>query len=116
MLDSLGTAGSGQFSKFGDRMEELGDLMTRRQMTMGEEIDFESMISALQAERSGISLDESAYTKITAERSGYYISSTDGLEGVLPYGKIASVTQVMLQNAAGSKAQPASGGDGQDGG
>lgn len=97
LLDSLDTAGSGQFSKFGDRMEELGDLMTRRQMTMGEEIDFESMISALQAERSGISLDESAYTKITAERSGYYISSTDGLEGVLPLGKIASVTQDMLQ-------------------
>lgn len=112
MLDSLDTAGSGQFSKFGDRMEELGDLMTRRQMTMGEEIDFESMISALQAERSGISLDESAYTKITAERSGYYISSTDGLEGVLPYGKIASVTQDMLQKALEAKAQPASGGVG----
>ena len=86
--------------------------MTRRQMTMGEEIDFESMISALQAERSGISLDESAYTKITAERSGYYISSTDGLEGVLPYGKIASVTQDMLQKALEAKAQPASGGVG----
>jgi len=112
LLDSLDTAGSGQFSKFGDRMEELGDLMTRRQMTMGEEIDFESMISALQAERSGISLDESAYTKITAERSGYYISSTDGLEGVLPYGKIASVTQDMLQKALEAKAQPASGGVG----
>lgn len=112
LLDSLDTAGSGQFSKFGDRMEKLGDLMTRRQMTMGEEIDFESMISALQAERSGISLDESAYTKITAERSGYYISSTDGLEGVLPYGKIASVTQDMLQKALEAKAQPASGGVG----
>mgnify|MGYP006987334013 FL=1 len=46
------------------------------------------MISALQAERSGISLDESAYTKITAERSGYYISSTDGLEGCFPMGRL----------------------------
>ena len=70
------------------------------------------MISALQAERSGISLDESAYTKITAERSGYYISSTDGLEGALSYGKVASTTQEMLQKALEEKAQPATGGVG----
>lgn len=112
LLDSLDTAGSGQFSKFGGRMEELGDLMTRRQLTMGEEIDFNAMISALQAERSGISLDESAYTKITAERSGYYISSTDGLEGALAYGKVASATQEMLQKALAAKAQPAADGVG----
>ncbi len=114
MLDSLDTAGSGQFSKFGDRMEELGDLMTRRQMTM-EEIDFESMISALQAERSGISLDESAYTKITAERSGYYISSTDGLEGRFPREDRLCHTG-YASKGAGSKGTAGQRRCGQDGG
>ena len=36
LLDSLDTAGSGQFSKFGDRMEELGDLMTNFSASTGK--------------------------------------------------------------------------------
>lgn len=109
LLDCLDTADSGQFSQFGERTDELGDLMIRRQMTMGEEIDFTSMISALESELDGISVADSADMKITAERSGYYISSTDGLEGTIPYGQVSSVTQETLNKALEAKAQPAAG-------
>lgn len=77
LLDCLDTVDSGKFSHLGDRTDELKNMLIRRQMTMGEEIDFPSMISALKAELDGLTVNESAYTKITAERSGYYISSTD---------------------------------------
>lgn len=112
LLDCLDTVDSGKFSHLGDRTDELKNMLIRRQMTMGEEIDFPSMISALKAELDGLTVNESAYTKITAERSGYYISSTDGLEGAIPYGQVSSVTQDTLQKALEAKAKPDSGGVG----
>lgn len=112
LLDCLDTVDSRQLGHFAARMDELESTLVRRQMTMGEKIDFDSMLSALQAERKSLAEDESAYTKITAERSGYYISSTDGLEGAIPYGQVLSVTQEELQKALEAEAQPASGGVG----
>lgn len=112
LLDCLDTAGSGQFIHYGDHVDELESMLIRRQLAMGEEIDFASLLSALKAERSSLSIDKGSYSKITAERSGYYISSTDGLESTVPYGQVLSATQADLQKALEAEAQPAAGGVG----
>ena len=89
------------------RVRELDSQISHYQQ-LAKHLSSASDINALNEEAFSILLD----SLDTAERSGYYISSTDGLEGVLPYGKIASVTQDMLQKALEAKAQPASGGVG----
>lgn len=112
LLDCLDIAGGGQFGHYAERVDELESMLIRRQLSMGEKIDFSSILSALKSERNSLSIDDSASTKITAARSGYYISSTDGLEGAIPYGQVLSATQADLQKALEAKAQPDSGGVG----
>lgn len=106
LLDSLDAAGSRSFQAFGESMDELGNTLIRRQLAMGEQVDFTSKISALKAELESIQVSSDAYTTITAERSGYYISSTDGLESAIPYGSAADVTLETLQKALEAQAAP----------
>ncbi len=69
--------------------ESLNDKFTRRQLLVGENIDFSSVTSSLQAEINEIdikSANPSGY--INAESSGVFSGYTDGLETAFDYSSI----------------------------
>ena len=109
LLDGLDAASSRAFPALEESMDELGETLIRRQLAMGEQVDFSAKISALRAELANLQVSSDAYTTITAQRSGYYISSTDGLENTIPYESAATVTLDTLQKALEAKAAPDSG-------
>lgn len=66
---------------------ELNDKFTRRQILIGKEVDFASVISSLKQEAEGISVSSpTAY--ITADSSGIFSGYTDGLEGAFDYSSV----------------------------
>lgn len=72
-----------------DYQESLNDKFTRRQLLVGENIDFSSVISSLQEEINALDIknaNPAGYIK--AESSGVFSGYTDGLETVFNYSNI----------------------------
>lgn len=74
-------------------VESLGDVLTRRQIITGTEIDFQPIIDGLKSEASALSSSKSV-SSITTALSGNFFSHGDGLESSIDY---AAITQVSME-------------------
>lgn len=69
--------------------ESLNDKFTRRQLLVGEDIDFSSVISSLQDEINALDIkNANPAGYINAESSGIFSGYTDGLEEAFDYSNI----------------------------
>ena len=95
---------NGNFSKAKDESRELLLSICERQMITGNVRDFSAKISQLEARRSELEANSSeSYGSVTADKSGYFVSSVDGYETTFDYAKVDKLTVDDLKKPKKSK-------------
>ena len=89
--------GNGNYDAFSDKSDELLSAYNRRQAAMGETADFSAQLSALKAEKDQLAASlPAAKGTLRAEKSGYFVSKSDGYETVLTCENPESITLEYL--------------------
>ncbi len=75
-----------------DCADDLNDKLTRRQMIIGQNIDFSSVKSELQSQINAVDADSCSPTGyVTTDESGIFSSYTDALETAFDYDSVESL-------------------------
>ena len=96
LVDCLDVIDSGQFENLASSRDKLVDLMTRKQLAVGVNIDFSSKIKQLTNEMNGIG--SQSYSELKVPESGYYINHIDKYENSYDYGRIDNITAADVEN------------------
>lgn len=95
-IRSISSENNGSISNY---EESLNDKFTRRQLLIGENIDFSSVTSALGNEISALDINSANPTGyLNAENSGIFFSYTDGFETAFDYRNIEKLNIETLNN------------------
>lgn len=99
-LDSMIVSVSdGKFNGYSECKENLLSSLNRRQIAMGETADFSSQLAALKSELATLSASlPAAKGTIKAEKSGYFVSKTDGYEQTLTTDILDTLTPEKLDS------------------
>ena len=99
-LDSMIVSVSGgNFNGYSECKENLLSSLNRRQIAMGETADFSSQLAALKSELATLSASlPAAKGTIKAEKSGYFVSKTDGYEQTLTTDILDTFTPEKLDS------------------
>lgn len=99
-LDSMTVSVSGgKFNGYSECKENLLSSLNRRQIAMGETADFSSQLAALKSELATLSASlPAAKGTIKAEKSGYFVSKTDGYEQTLTTDILDTLTPEKLDS------------------
>ncbi len=89
----------GNFLSLSDEQSAIRDAITSKQTATGVELDVTDTITSLRSEYSQLKASTGKYTEIKSGGTGYYISGTDGYEGVLDYKSVDDWTIEEVQNA-----------------
>lgn len=87
----------GSWDQAGDLLSELNGEIVERQMIIGQDVDFSSQIQSINDRLSA--LKAQAYQPsdvLTTDRSGVFSGYTDGLESLVDYDSVTSVTADQL--------------------
>lgn len=87
------SAGRNDLDKANDYALDANDNFTRRELLIGEAVDFSAVISNIESQIAAIDVSSckpSGYVK--AERAGYYSGYTDGCENAFDYSKVKDMT------------------------
>lgn len=84
---------------------ELNDKFTRRQMLIGEQIDFSSVIKSIEDEMNAIQISSCKPTGyIKTDQSGIYSGYTDGCEEIFNYDEVTKLDVQTLNSCINSVA------------
>ena len=90
---------TGKFSSLQSNKEEMLALMNRRKLATGQEVDFSEQLSALKTKRDALlSRVGQPIGVLKTEKSGYFVSATDGYENILTPDKLDSITPEFLDD------------------
>jgi len=93
------SANSGTVEKLAAYTDDLNDKLTRRQMIIGQSIDFSAVKGDLQGQINAIDANACKPTGyLTAEQSGVFSSYTDGLEASFNYKDVLTLDAATLQS------------------
>lgn len=101
------TVNSNSFDNLSDCANDLNDKLTRRQMIIGETVDFSAVKSELENQINNINTtacQPTAYVK--SEESGVFSSYTDGLETAFDYNKVTDLDVNTLNSYIEQASQP----------
>ncbi len=88
---------TGKFSELQPSKEEILALMNRRKLATGQEVDFNEQLAVLKAKRETLLSKIGQPTGVlTADKSGYFVSTIDGYENVLTPEKLGDITPEFL--------------------
>lgn len=87
------------FSAMNEFSDSLKEQLTRRQMISGKNVDFQDTMKSKKEEYEKLKSKDLNYSSIIAERSGYYISQTDGYEKALNFNNVNNATSSEIQQA-----------------
>lgn len=99
---------SKSYSNLSEYSDDLNEKFIRRQLTIGEEIDFSQVKADLQEQLDNINVDGcSPIDYVTTDESGIFSSYTDGLESIVDYDKVEELNVETLNSCIeqASKAQ-----------
>lgn len=89
----LGQTVSGEFASLPASREDLLYLISERQIVTGQTSNLDSRLTELQKTRETLTQQAgTALGSVVSPASGYFISSTDGLESELDFSKATSLT------------------------
>lgn len=87
--------------------EDLLYLLNERQLVTGKATDFSARLKELQEKHDSLSQQAgTALGTIVSPVSGYFIPSTDGMESLIDFSKVLSLTYDEVQNAMKTSAAP----------
>ncbi len=87
------------FSSLGDDKLSFSEKLSRKQISLGREVDCTAQIAELENEISALKSDSTPSDILTAESSGYYVSKLDGYENHLTSEDIETLTKEKLEAA-----------------
>lgn len=83
-------AARGNTKDVAEYASELNDRFTRRQILVGQDIDFSSVMNETEEKMSALNISRPTGS-ITADSSGVFSSYTDGLEGAFEYDSVSKL-------------------------
>lgn len=93
----IAKSNTGRFTALSDDKNEMINLINRKQLATGNSIDFSAQLASLKEELSKVrSQAGSPSGSIKAPKSGYFVSTADGYEGVLTTDKLNSITPEFI--------------------
>lgn len=95
MLDSVY---NNDFSNITEDELSFSENLSRKNISLGYDVDCTSQIESLEAEIASLSVSEPT-SVISAESSGYFVSRPDGYENILTTADVDSLTEEKLVNA-----------------
>ncbi len=103
----IDAAYNNNFSDIGEDKLTFSEKLSRRQVSLGKDVDCSDKIAELQNEISALNSASTPTEILTAESAGYYVSRVDGFENVLTVADIDNLTAETLENAFESKPKDA---------
>lgn len=97
--DYIREINSSDYNNVSDCAKELNDKLTRRQIMIGEDVDFSAVKTELENQINNINTSAcqpTAYVK--SEESGVFSSYTDGLETAFDYSKVMDLDVETLES------------------
>lgn len=97
--DYVRASGYNSIEKLSEYTDDLNDKLTRRQMIIGQDIDFTAVKTDLQNQINAINVNSCKPTGyLTTDESGVFSSYTDGLESAFDYDNIESLDTATLNS------------------
>lgn len=88
----------GDYYGLSEYKESLLTLINRKQMVTGEVLDFSSQLSELKNKLAALKTQlGTPIGTVNAEKAGYFLSVTDGYEGVLTTDNLSGITPEFLE-------------------
>ncbi len=92
LMSIVGSAESDDLSGIYSLSRDMRDITTKKQIATGTVIDVSGIISSLQAEYDALRNSAVPKASVTADRSGYYVSSCDGYEDNAVFTDVKNIT------------------------
>lgn len=92
LMSIVGSAESDDLSDIYSLSRDMRDVTTKKQIATGTVIDVSGIISSLQAEYDALRSSAVPKASVTADRSGYYVSSCDGYEDNAVFTDVMNIT------------------------
>lgn len=91
--------GNGRYDSLLDYSDDLNERFIRRQLTIGEKIDFSQVKSDIKNQLDEINVSTcSPVDYLTTEESGIFSSYTDGFESIVDYSKATEIDAATLKS------------------
>lgn len=87
------------FSSLGDDKLSFAEKLSRKQISLGKEVDCTNQIAELENEISALQSGSNPTEILAAEEAGYFVSKLDGYENYLTSADIESLTKEKLEEA-----------------
>lgn len=102
-ISILNSAYDNDFSSLGDYKLSFAEKLSRKQISLGNEVDCKSQIDELTNEISALQSGSTPTDILTAQEAGYYVSKLDGYENQLTSADIDTLTKEKLEDAFEAK-------------
>lgn len=97
--DMIRSAGVGNYSETQESRTVLLSFLNRRQIATGSNVDFSARLSELKTRQATLKSQlANPIGKVTAQKSGYFVSTVDGYEQILNGDMIDSITPEFLDS------------------
>ena len=91
--------GNGRYDSLLEYSDDLNERFIRRQLTIGEKIDFSQVKSDIKNQLDEINVNTcSPVDYLTTEESGIFSSYTDGFESIVDYSKATEIDAATLKS------------------
>lgn len=91
--------GNGRYDSLFEYSDDLNERFIRRQLTIGEKIDFSQVKSDIKNQLDEINVSTcSPVDYLTTEESGIFSSYTDGFESIVDYSKATEIDAATLKS------------------
>ncbi len=91
------------FSSLGDDKLSFAEKLSRKQISLGREVDCASQIAELENEIYALNSSTTPTEILTAEEAGYFVSNLDGYENYLTCADVETLTKDKLNEAFKAK-------------
>lgn len=92
------TLSSGWLENVDEQDAQLIDYINNRKITVGENIDVNSMLNELYAQRKKLESSITGNDTVVAEQAGYFVSAVDGSETAVDYSKATELSVSNIRN------------------
>ena len=92
------TISSGWLENIDEQDAQMIDYINNRKITVGENIDVNSMLNELYAQRKKLESSITGNDTVVADKAGYFVSTIDGNETAVDYSKATQLSVSNIQN------------------
>lgn len=104
-MDLVNSVWKKDFSAIDESINNVRDQIVTRQIATGNNIDFNTKLSALETEYKELSKKNAEHSSVVSDSSGYYISGTDGLEKIVDTAKVKNLSVDDIYGVLKSRAE-----------